>query len=422
MLLRRAAAPLITLALLGAACSDDSSSTTSAGADTSVADTSPVDTSVDTTTIAATTTSMPAIPSTSVDVATLALAYSEYGPHPVGVTTLQLPNGIPVEVWYPAVDGSDGTEVFDMRAFIPEAIDALLVPDAPTTVSYSATRDAEVTEGAFPVVLFSHGAAGVRLQSTAITANLASWGTIVVAPEHPSRDLNAALSGTTTGDRTDSVDDLLGSLDLITSANADPQSLFAEHVDTERVAALGHSAGGGTALLAADDPRVDGYVSMASGVLRGRADETGGTTTTAEVTMPSKPSFFIAGSADAMVPAATVTQPAFDAAPSPSLLWIIEGAGHAAFTDFCNLGNGQGIIGVAESSGLGELLGSFPQLRALGEDGCIAPAIDVAITFPIINHAVTAWMLHLFGVDEEPLGLGAEVADRYETPVTITSK
>ncbi len=419
MLLRRAATPLIAIALIGAACSDDSSSTSTEVAETTIAG---GDTTAASTTDASTTTEVPAIPSTSVDPATIALAYAEYGPHPVGVTTLQLPNGIPVEVWYPAVAGSDGTEVFDMRDFIPEAIDALLVPDAPTTVSYSATRDAQVTDGAFPVVLFSHGAAGVRLQSTAITANLASWGTIVVAPEHPSRDLNAALSGTTTGDRTDSVDDLLGSLDLITAANADPQSLFADHVDSDRVAALGHSAGGATVLLAADDPRVDGYVSMASGVLRGRSDGTDGTTTTIEVTMPSKPSFFIAGSADAMVPAATVTQPAFDAAPSPSLLWIIEGAGHAAFTDFCNLGNGQGIIGVAESSGLGDVIASFPQLRALGEDGCIPPAIDVAITFPIINHAVTAWLLHLFGVDEEPVGLGEEVSDVYETPVTITTK
>lgn len=424
MLRRRLAAPLIALALMSAACSDDSSSSASTGADTTLGSTddSTGDTGSDTTVDAATTTAEPAIPSTSVDVATLALAYSEYGQYPVGVTTLQLPDGTPVEVWYPAIDGSDGTEVFDMRDFIPEAIDALLVPDAPTTVSYSATRDAAVTDGSFPVVLFSHGAAGVRLQSTAITANLASWGTIVVAPEHPSRDLNAALSGATTGNRTDSVDDLLDSLDLITAANDDPTNLFAGHVDVDRVAALGHSAGGATVLLAADDPRVDGYVSMASGVLRGRSDEAEGTTTTIEVTMPNKPSFFIAGSADEMVPAATVTQPAFEAAPSPSLLWIIEGAGHAAFTDFCNLGNGQGIIGVAESSGLGDVIASFPQLRALGEDGCIPPAIDVAITFPIINHAVTAWMLHLFGIDEEPVGLGEEVAGSYDTPVTITTK
>ena len=108
--------------------------------------------------------------------------------------------------------------------------------------------------------------------------------------------------------------------------------------------------------------------------------------------------------------------------PSPSLLWEIEGAGHNAFDDFCTFGNGTGIIGVAEASGLGALLDSIPQLRSLGEDGCVPPAIPVDITFPIINHAVTAWVRNLFGIDTEAVGLGDDVAGAYDTPVTITSK
>jgi hypothetical protein len=64
----------------------------------------------------------------------------------------------------------------------------------------------------------------------------------------------------------------------------------------------------------------------------------------------------------------------------------------------------------------------MPQMRSLGEDGCVPPAIDVAITFPIINHAVTAWVRNLFGIDTEAVGLGDDVAGLYETPVTITSK
>ena len=417
MLTRRLALPLAALLLI-AACSDDSSSSATTAADT----TAPADTAAPATDAPTTDVPTTVAPTTTVDPAELATAYSEYGPHPVGVATLQLPDGTPVEVWYPAIAGSDGTEVVDMRSYLPPAIDALLIPDAPTTYSYSATRDAEVADGSFPVVLFSHGAAGVRVQSTAITSNLASWGMIVLSPQHPSRDLNAALSGATNSDRTAAVDDLLGALDLITAESADAASPFSGRADVERVAALGHSAGGGTVLVAAADPRIDGYVSMASGVLRGRSDDPNVTTTTVAVALPDKPSFFIAGSADAIVPSATVTEPAFQEAPAPSTLWVIEGAGHAAFTDFCTLGNGLGIIGVAESSGLGELLGSFPQLRALGEDGCVPPAIDVDITFPIINHAVTAWMLHHFGVDAEPVGLGAEVADAYDTPVVIDSK
>ena len=56
--------------------------------------------------------------------------------------------------------------------------------------------DAEVADGAFPVVLFSHGFTGIRVQSSFLMSHLASWGMVVVAPEHPSRDLTNVLGGT----------------------------------------------------------------------------------------------------------------------------------------------------------------------------------------------------------------------------------
>jgi hypothetical protein len=100
-------------------------------------------------------------------------------------------------------------------------------------------------------------------------------------------------------------------------------------------------------------------------------------------------------------------------------LWIIEGVGHNGFDDFCTFGNGSGIIGLAEASGLGGLLDAQPSLRRLGQDGCLPPAVPVTETFPIINHAVTAWIRALFGIDAEPVGLGPEVADAYAHPVEI---
>ena len=392
--------------LFVAACSSDSSSVSpsTTAAATTEAPTTPAPTTE--------------APTTTISPAELAKAYSEPGKYPVGVTTLQLAKGPMVEVWYPAVAGSTGTETYDVRNYVPDFIKALLTGDAPATYSYAAARDAAVENGAFPVVLFSHGFTGIRVQSSFLTSHLASYGMIVVSPEHPSRDLFNVLGGTASGDRNDSVDDLLQSLDLITAAGADPTSRFNGHVDAEHVAAVGHSAGGGTILGAAADPRVDGYVSMASGVLLGGQN----TTTTAPVALPNKPSFFLGGTADNVVPLATVTKPAFDAVPAPSLLWAIDGVGHNGFDDFCTFGNGQGIIGVAEASGLGPLLDAQPQLKTLGQDGCIPPAIPVDTTFPIIRHAVTAWLLNLFGVDATPVGLGPEVAGEYATPVTIDSK
>lgn len=396
MLSRRFAVPIAALLVL-AACSDAEQSTNSTAA-------APTDNSP-----------------TTIDIAEQALAYSEYGDFPVGVTTLQLAKGPKVEIWYPAAAGTSGTETYDMRDFVGEGIRAILTGDAPSTYSYPAGRDALLADGSFPVVLFSHGVAGMRLQSSFLTSNLASWGMIVVSVDHPSRALENFLTGTATGDEGDSVDDMLRGLELITTLGADATGRFNGHVDAEKVAAVGHSAGGGTVLAAAADRRIDGYVSLASGVFRGGPAVEGATTTTT-APLPGKPSFFIGGSVGALASFATLTQPAFEAAPSPSLLWEIEGAGHNALDDFCTFGNGTGIIGVAEASGLGALLDSIPQLRSLGEDGCVPPAIPVDITFPIINHAVTAWVRNLFGIDTEAVGLGDDVAGAYDTPVTITSK
>ncbi|MEY4606860.1 MAG: hypothetical protein RLY45_1620 [Actinomycetota bacterium] len=375
-------------------------------------------TASDSTTAPTDATTTTAAPTTTVDPAAIASTYADFGPNPVGVTTLQLAKGPLVEVWYPAVEGTSGTETYDVREFTPEVIRTLLTGDASATYSYPAGRDAAVADGAYPVVLFSHGFTGIRLQSSFLTAHLASWGMIVVSPDHPSRDLTNVLGGTASGDRADAVDDLLQSLDLITAANDDPASRFAGHVDASNVVAVGHSAGGGTVLAAADDDRIDGYVSLASGA----ALAGDGSSTSVPPVLPAKPSFFMAGSTDAVVPAATRTRPSWEAAPSPSLLWILEGVGHNGFDDFCTFGNGTGIIGVAEASGLGPVLDAQPQLRTLGEDGCIPPSVPVTTSFPVITHGVTAWIRALFGLDTEPVGIGADFAGAFAVPVEISEK
>ena len=354
----------------------------------------------------------------TLDPAVEAMAYTEPGDYPVGVTTLELEPGNKVEIWYPAIEGTTGTESYDVRDFVPDAIRALLTADVPANYDYVAGRDAIVADGTFPIVLFSHGYSGMRLQSTFLTSHLASWGMIVVAPDHWSRDLNHVLSAPV-GDRESSIQELLASLDLVTAGNDDPASLFQGHVDNSRIIALGHSAGGGTIVGAAADDRVDGYISMASGVVgMGGANAT----TTAPPTFVNKPSFFLAGSTDAVVPPDTVTRPSFEAVPGPSRLWIIDGVGHNGFDDFCTFGNGSGIIGIAIASGLGPLLEAQPQLKTLGQDGCMEPSQPVELGFPIIKHAVTAQLRFWFGDDSAPVGLDSSVGDQYELAVSIDSK
>jgi predicted dienelactone hydrolase len=216
------------------------------------------------------------------------------------------------------------------------------------------------------------------------------------------------LGGTASGDVSSSVTDLLQTLDLMTAEDQRAGGPFAAHVDTDRVAAVGHSAGGFTVIGAALDPRIDGYVSMASGKVDAAA------------AYPTVPGLFLAGATDGVVPVDAVTKPAFAGAPSPSWFAQLASTGHNGFDDFCTFGNGTGVIGLAEASGLGPLLDAQPQLRTLGEDGCLAPAAPVEQAFPIIRHATTAFLEYVFGTDAAP-AIGPELDGAYELAVTTES-
>ena len=136
---------------------------------------------------------------TTLDPVEAAQAYAEPGPYPVGVTTLALESGPEVEVWYPAVEGMTGEVTDDAKDFVPAAYQSTSSRRHPGRVHVRGGPRPDVAEGEFPVVLFSHGFAGFRLQSSFLTSHLAVQGMIVVAPDHPSRDLQHVLSGEAVG-------------------------------------------------------------------------------------------------------------------------------------------------------------------------------------------------------------------------------
>jgi dienelactone hydrolase len=361
---------------------------------------------------------------TTISVADAAQAYTESGPYPIGITTLALAGNVPVEVWYPAAEGTTGTDTYDVHDLVPETLSNLLTADVPASFTIDALRDADVADGEFSLVLFSHGSSGFRYQSSFLTSHLASWGMVVAAPDHWSRDLyhfTDRILGGPAVTPNDSVDDLRLTRELMETEHTTAGSRFEGHVVTDMVAAMGHSAGGFSTLALASDPEIDGYVSLASGAGTGRPD-TSTSAPPAEVEMPDKPSLFMAGKADAVASWESLTKVAFDAASAPSWFWALEAVGHNGFTDLCTFANGTGVIGVAVASGLGGFLDTNPEFRRLGEDGCLPPTAPVADTFPIVQHAVTAFLRNLFGLDPEPVGLGPEVADAYAVPVEIEEK
>lgn len=276
---------------------------------------------------------------------------------PVGQSTVEA-NWLTAEVWYPASDDhlEDATDPADFAQFVPQAlVDKVGAIDFPY-VDSMAVRDAapRYPEGdGYPVVLFSHGLGAMRIQSIDYAAHLASRGYVVVAADHPGRrfeDLvpcvfsppldGCDLSGMSSDPAVDDVDALV---DWVVDGG-----LADFHADASRLGLSGHSAGGGTTTtVTSSDARVDAALVMAApGVpTRGRV-------------------LAMAGTCDAFVAVDDVTSGAGEGAAV-----VIEGAGHLAFSDVCELDLltlGETLLAPRDDVSPG-LLDTF---LALASDGC----------------------------------------------------
>jgi predicted dienelactone hydrolase len=408
--MRRLLPALLITAIAVASCAsdtDDGSAVTTAGSSpateapvtgapvTDPPATDPPATDAPTTTAAPTTTVAPDPEVTPADLA-------GPGPYAVGVVTRALPEGNPVEVWYPADESArGGTVAYTVRSFLPPAVAALVPDTVDDTRSIDATRDAPpAADGPFPVVLFSHGSTSFRLQSSVLAQHLASWGIVTASTDHPSRDLLDVIGGTAEGQRP-SIDDFRSLRAYLTTLGDD--EVLGGALDNDRVALGGHSAGGGTIVQMAGDEGILGYVSYASGL----GDEA-----------PDVPSLFMAGELDMIVDPVERTAAAFERAPSPSWLWSFADAGHLAFSDLCAVGSeGATLIDLAEAAGLGALVDD--RLRTLGTDGCEPPNRPVEEVWPGVHQAATGFYRWVFGIDADPIGLDASVVT---DGVTVTAK
>ncbi len=324
-------------------------------------------------------------------------AYRDPGPYDVGVRTFEMDSGNLLEVWYPASEGAtDGIErdVYSLASWLPEDLRSQVPADS-DAYEQNAYRDVEADSGGpFPLVLFSHGYASFRDQSTFLTTHLASWGMVVVAPDHPSRGLLSVMGGSTPDDATLSMTDLEDALARAERENARAGGPLEGRVDVEHTAAIGHSAGGGTILdLAADPevgPRIDTYVSLASGTL-------------GDQSLPDVPSLFMSGTDDDIVEPER-TADAYSRAPVPKRYYSFIGAGHLAFTDICEIGADQGgVLALAEAFGI-----EVPEsLERLASDGCYPDETPPRTVWPAINHFTTAHLRSVWGIDGEPAGLDA---------------
>ena len=161
-------------------------------------------------------------------------------------------------------------------------------------------RGVPVAPGRYPMVVFSHGYAGFRDQSTFLTARLASWGFVVAAPDHFSRDLTQVLGGPTAATaKTTDVGDLQGDDRPHEDAERGRQrARFHRHIDTGLIGAVGHSAGGAAVeALAATDPQVTTFIGLAGATV----GSFGQTKSGADSIVPHQPGLLMSGTSDHVV-------------------------------------------------------------------------------------------------------------------------
>jgi predicted dienelactone hydrolase len=330
-------------------------------------------------------------------------SFTNPGPFGVGETTLTLPtDGAPVEVWYPATKAAvaGGTEAtYDVSAWLPSSLQKLIPAGFSVTYPSGGVRDVAVAPGRYPLVVFSHGYAGFRDQSTFLTSFLASWGFVVAAPDHYSRDLTEVLGGPTGATaKTTDVQDLEATIALMDHQNATTASPFDGHIDTKKVGAVGHSAGGvAVEALAAADPKVATFIGLAGATVGLPGDAKKGP----DSIVPHQPGLLMSGTADTVVPTSGMIT-AYGKMHAPKRLILIKGAGHLVFADICEVGSGQGgLLAIANA-----LKVPIPaSLKPLATDGCDPPDLPPTQGWPVTRQATIAQLRHVFGFDASSVGL-----------------
>ena len=317
---------------------------------------------------------------------------SKVGPYPVGVRTTVLVDElrveedgsvrtVPLEIWYPASEVSRDapTEVIRLYDALPPDLQADLTPKALGELPTISVRDAEARhddDDTYPLIVFSHGKGSIRTQSNFYTANLASHGYVVVAPDHSGDTIVELLrevksSGTIKPDSTvqaivDRPLDVVAILDLIDEVANDD---IAKIIDHEHVGMTGHSFGALTSyIVASRDFRIDAVVGQAP--TSQEVIELQAGTPMREVDTPN---LIQSATLDATLPEETNARALYETLPGPNAWLSLARAGHFTYSDLCVLD----VDAISEAVDL--------DISNVLDDGCGEDALPTAVAFPIIN-------------------------------------
>ena len=212
-----------------------------------------------------------------------------YGPTPGG------PRRLVVQVWYPA------TAPETLEDFLPWSADwDVVAPELSRTLGFpswflnhtqyirsNAIEDPPIAEGAFPVVIYSHGWTGFRTVAINQIENLVSNGYVVIAPDHTfgavvtrfesgeviTYDPAALPDEEEIGEEAYKeaaanlvatfASDIVSVLDALDEGEAGPFRRVAASVDLTRIGIYGHSTGGGAAVqVCLEDERCGAVLGM----------------------------------------------------------------------------------------------------------------------------------------------------------------
>lgn len=294
------------------------------------------------------------------------------GPYPVGVTSIQVddpsrpdpelgPRPLRTEIWYPSVDATrdmpkNKYSDFILRGIVPGSLaeaeaslnsykKGLTVAELDRTFQNIGVRDAQVRDGKWPLIVFSHGSGGTRVGYIYFTEFMASHGFIVVAADHIGNSRYTIVNGkvvaaggprgqASTADRPKDISFLI---DTMTRMNSGSDSRFAGRIDLDKIAAAGMSFGGSTTQNVVEhEKRVKAGIMLAPG---GHVDDR---------TNFSTPIFMMIASEDMTIREAgnKRNRAYYEASKGPHYFVEIKDAGHYTFTSVdqynANYGNGIG--------------------------------------------------------------------------------
>ncbi len=310
-------------------------------------------------------------------------------------------DGQKIAIWYPATRGSEvgkSKATYDMRDWLPEMIASQIPNDGAPIFEMNAYADLEAAQGNFPVVIFAHGLAGYRLQSSMLMAHLASWGMIVTSAENKGIHLPVILGG---GAPTMDQGAELMRLTYAQLNDWNAEGVLSNRIDLSKIAVMGHSMGTGAATAVSLDEFADTWVALAGAGFGAAA--------------PNKPFLMMGGSTDALAVPSQIDRAYQVQTADIHRKVVIEKAGHLAFSDICAIARDRGgLLAVASEYGL-----DIPVIiTRLGQDGCRPTDLPVEKAWPIIHHFVTAHLRNVFGVDQSLLGYDAQTIQCLDQYIT----